>query len=154
LFNLGAIIGIFVGGYLQIRFNDQVQFAISILYLLSSIIGSFLLLRRYQPHASRVLSQKPLRLNHLPAWIVGIAMVGKLSPHGLEGSFMWIWQLFIGAGAISATFLGRYTTLHTHGKSNHAFSTLFGNIGATVLALGLVVIACYLIGCRMMQTRD
>ena len=329
LFNMGAIIGIFVGGYLQAHFSYQVLFAVSILYLLGSVIASFWLLRNYQPHGSRVLSQKPLHLKHLPLWIVsvvivsylvtlllqypssntllqillaigaiavvlwvalrqpttqarnkvlaflvltlialcywalynlepsllsvfiekyvnrtigswtipagsffafdglfviinglmfawlwpqlakrgkmpslytkfglglslmglafvylhwlagastgtslvgllpmvltywffalaelligpiGIAMVGNLTPHGWEGSFMGVWQLFIGIGAVSVVFLGRYTVIPTHGKPDNAYATLFGNVGVTIFIIGLTVLIGYFVGKRI-----
>lgn len=65
---------------------------------------------------------------------IGIAMVGRLTPHGKEGAFMGVWTLMIGISAVISSYLSDLTTV----KPSHIISEEKLIYGHTFFLIGIV----------------
>lgn len=75
---------------------------------------------------------------------IGNSMVGRLSPEGMEGRLMGVWQLFTGcAGALSG-YLAQLAVVPKHmhlTATNPIYSAAFLKIGLMAIAVGLISFA-------------
>ena len=72
---------------------------------------------------------------------IGQAMVGSLSPEGMEGSLMGAWQLFTGLSGVISGFLAQFAVVPEHAKaiaSNPTYMTAFAKIGLMTVVLGVI----------------
>lgn len=81
-----------------------------------------------------------LSIGELMIGPIGQSMVGKLSPEGMEGRLMGVWQLFTGfAGALSG-LLAQYAVVPKHATtqvSNPIYMSAFAKIGLITFTLGI-----------------
>ena len=74
---------------------------------------------------------------------LGIAMVGRLSPHGSEGYFMGVLQLFIGFSAVITGYLANFATLPekiSFAGANHIFGNLFLEVAFGTICFGVILL--------------
>jgi len=74
---------------------------------------------------------------------IGTSMVGRLSPEGMEGRLMGVWQLFTGVAGAMAGLLAQWAVIpeHVQASSGHAiYQSAFSKIGAMTLIIGLLAL--------------
>ena len=72
---------------------------------------------------------------------IGMSMVGQLSPEGMEGFLMGVWQVFSGVSAAISAYLAKMATTPSAGSvavTNPIYSMAFIKIGAFSLGLGII----------------
>lgn len=75
---------------------------------------------------------------------IGMSMVGRLSPKGMEGFLMGIWTLFAGYGAIVSGYIANFTVIpkgETLVQSNFIYSRTFLEVGLITVAMGILTFA-------------
>jgi proton-dependent oligopeptide transporter, POT family len=76
---------------------------------------------------------------------LGMSMVGTLSPAGLEGYFMGVWQLFMGFGGIAAGWIAVFAVVPHHSTllaERAIYGHLFLKVGVAGVCLALLMFAC------------
>lgn len=74
---------------------------------------------------------------------LGIAMVGRLSPHGSEGYFMGVFQLFVGFSAVITGYLANFATLPekiSFAGANTIFGNLFLEVAFGTICFGVLLL--------------
>jgi proton-dependent oligopeptide transporter, POT family len=73
---------------------------------------------------------------------IGISMVGRLSPEGMEGRLMGVWQLFTGVAGAASGWLAQFATvpdsLNTPISSNPVYASAFFKISLVTITLGIL----------------
>jgi proton-dependent oligopeptide transporter, POT family len=70
---------------------------------------------------------------------IGLAMVGRLAPEGMEGLLMGVWQVFTGLSAAVSAYLAKLAIVPQHGATevtNPVYAHAFLKIGLFSLILG------------------
>ena len=72
---------------------------------------------------------------------IGQSMVGRLSPEGMEGRLMGVWQLFTGFAGVISGFLAQFAIVPKHAglaNSNPIYLQAFLKIGGMTLVLAII----------------
>lgn len=74
---------------------------------------------------------------------LGISMVGKLSPKGMEGYFMGVLQLYMGFASILTGFIAQFAVTPKHATlmhSNQIFGNLFMMVAFGSIFIGMILL--------------
>lgn len=120
------------------------KFSLSLIFIAAGFVFLMCMLslhglHHYLPSTYMILAYVFFAIGELLIGPISLSMVGRLSPHGQEGLFMGVTQLFQGVGASIAGILAAYATVPDHAtvyEGNLVYSHSFLMMGVVTACLG------------------